>query len=363
MEDLEMIDKNFWLNKRVLVTGCTGFKGSWLSLWLLQMGAKVYGYALNAPTSPSLFHVLELDKKIIYCCGDIRNYSQFKDFVDLAQPEIVLHLAAQPLVRYSYDHPIETYHTNVLGLVNVLEAIRHNQNVKAIVNVTTDKCYENKEWPWGYRENEPMGGHDPYSNSKGCAELVTSCYQNSYFNTKDYLVKHHTLLASARAGNVIGGGDWAIDRLIPDMIKSFIENKPVIIRNPQAIRPWQHVLEPLSAYLILAQELYAGNQKAAQGWNFGPDDHDAKNVEYIVNHLCKLWGNNRTWQLDNMINPHEAQYLKLDCSKAKETLHWYPRWSLNIALDKIIEWYKGYLEQKDMYQLTINQISEYTKLA
>ena len=357
MENLEMTQ--FWQSKRVLVTGCTGFKGSWLCVWLHELGADVHGYALNPPTTPSMFNVLGLDKRINYHEGDIRNYTQFKDFLNQVNPEIVFHLAAQPLVRYSYDNPIETYHTNVLGVVNVLEAIRHNQKVRAVVNVTTDKCYENKEWQWGYRENEPMGGYDPYSNSKGCSELVTSCYQNSYFNTNSYRLKHNTLLASARAGNVIGGGDWAGDRLIPDMIKAFAEGRKVIIRNPLSIRPWQHVLEPLSGYLHLAEQLYNGN--VAEAWNFGPNDSDARNVGYIVDKLCTLWGDDSGWELDTAANPHEAQFLKLDCSKAHNILHWFPRWNLDTALDKIVAWYKAYLTQADMYQLTVAQINDYTK--
>lgn len=354
-----MIDKNFWKNKKVLVTGCTGFKGSWLTTWLVEMGADVYGYSLTPPTNPSMFDLLKLKDKITYQVGDVRDLAQVTAFVNKVNPEIVLHLAAQPLVRYSYENPIETYHTNVLGLVNVFEAIRHNKQVKSVVNVTSDKCYENKEWHWGYREDEPMGGYDPYSNSKGCAELVTSCYQKSYFNPIDFGTKHNTLLGSGRAGNVIGGGDWAQDRLIADMVKSFLDNKPVVIRNPLAIRPWQHVLEPLSGYLVLAQELYQGKSDVACGWNFGPNDSDARNVGYIVENLSKQWGNNASWQLDTGNNPHEANYLKLDCSKAKALLHWHPRWSLETTLAKIIEWYKAYQINTDMYTTTVNQIQEY----
>lgn len=354
-----MIDKNFWRGKRVLVTGCTGFKGSWITSWLLELGADVYGYALEAPTKPSMFESLKLADKINYYLGDIRDYAQFESFLDKSKPEIVLHLAAQPLVRYSYENPIETYHTNVLGLVNVLEAIRQHKTVKAVVNVTSDKCYENKEWLWGYRENEPFGGYDPYSNSKGCAELVTSCYQSSYFNVKDYNKSHQTLLASARAGNVIGGGDWAGDRLIPDMLRAFLSNQTVYIRNPLAIRPWQHVLEPISGYLMLAEKLFMGHTDYACGWNFGPYDTDAKNVEYIVSELCDLWGNGASWSDDHTIHPHEANYLKLDCSKANHDLLWKPRWTLNHALIKIVDWYKTYQSNGNLYTLTLNQIKEY----
>lgn len=354
-----MIDKNFWQGKKVLVTGCTGFKGSWLVTWLNEMGADVYGYSLVPPTNPSMFDILKLEDKISYQVGDIRDYAEFNIFLNKVNPEIVFHLAAQPLVRYSYDNPIETYHTNVLGLVNVLEAIRQNKLVKAVVNVTSDKCYDNKEWHWGYRENEAMGGYDPYSNSKGCAELVTSCYRNSYFNPHDYKIKHSTLLGSGRAGNVIGGGDWAEDRLIADMLKAFLNNQPVIIRNPSAIRPWQHVLEPLSGYIVLAEKLYNGDKEAADGWNFGPNESDVRNVEYIVNELCGLWKNSASWRLDTGVNPHEANYLKLDCSKAKAVLHWQPRWSLSTTLNKITDWYQAYQRKQDMYEVTKQQIYDY----
>ncbi|MCE3268964.1 MAG: CDP-glucose 4,6-dehydratase [Burkholderiales bacterium] len=351
------IDKNFWKNKKVLVTGCTGFKGSWLVTWLLEMGANIYGYSLTAPTNPSMFELLGLKNKINYKIGNVCDYTLFSEFLNQANPEIVFHLAAQPLVRYSYINPIETYSTNVLGLVHVLEAIRQNKQVKAVVNVTSDKCYENKEWHWGYRENEAMGGYDPYSNSKGCAELVTSCYRNSYFNVQEYGKSHNILLASGRAGNVIGGGDWAADRLIVDIMHSFLNNSLVKIRNPLAIRPWQHVLEPLSAYLLLAQKLYNGDTIAADGWNIGPHDTDIKNVEYIVNRLCDLWG--AKWEEDATDHPHEANFLKLDCSRARELLGWTPRWNLDTTLNKIIQWYKSYISKEGMYKVTIEQINNY----
>ncbi len=355
-----MINAKFWQGKKVLITGCTGFKGSWLTTWLIELGAEVYGYSLTPPTTPSMFDLLKLENKFKFCVGDIRNYQDFNNFLNQVNPEIILHLAAQPLVRYSYTNPIETYHTNVLGLVNILEAIRHNKGVKAIVNVTSDKCYENQEWVWGYRETEAMGGYDPYSNSKGCAELVTSCYQKSYFNIKTYGVEHNTLLASGRAGNVIGGGDWADDRLITDMMKSFLANESVKIRNPFAIRPWQHVLEPLSGYLMLAEQLYNGNTNFANGWNFGPDDVAVKNVEYIVDKLCNMWGNGANWTLDNDTHPHEANYLKLDCSKARTLLNWHPQWNLENTLIKIVDWYQTYTNNGDLYQKTLQQIKEYT---
>lgn len=352
-----MINKDFWLDKKVLVTGCTGFKGSWLVTWLLEMGADVYGYSLTPPTNPSMFDLMQLNDKITYQVGDVCNYAEFSKFLNQTNPEIVFHLAAQPLVRYSYSNPIETYSTNVMGLVHVLEAIRQNKQVKAVVNVTSDKCYENKEWHWGYRENEAMGGYDPYSNSKGCAELVTSCYRSSYFNVQDFGKSHHTLLASGRAGNVIGGGDWATDRLIVDIMHSFLNNLPVKIRNPLAIRPWQHVLEPISAYLLLAQKLYNGDTSAAEGWNIGPNYTDIQNVEYIVQQLSNSWG--AKWEVDNSDHPHEANYLKLDCSRARDILAWHPRWNLDTTLNKITDWYKAYVSKEDMYSVTVKQIQNY----
>jgi CDP-glucose 4,6-dehydratase len=356
-----MINKLFWQNKNVLITGCTGFKGSWLSTLLFELGAKVYGYSLDVNTNPNMFDLLSLKNKISFYKGDIRNFDEFNQFINKINPEIVFHLAAQPLVLYSYQNPIETYHTNVVGLVNVLEAIRNNNHVKAIINVTSDKCYENKEWVWGYRENEPMGGYDPYSNSKGCAELVTSCYQHSYFNIKDFNKTHNTLLASARSGNVIGGGDWSEDRLVPDMIKSILSNQMVKIRSPQAIRPWQHVLEPLTGYLMLAEKLFIGNINYVGAWNFGPNQEDTKNVEYIVSKLCQMWGNNASWMLDENKNNthHEANYLKLDCNKSNNILNWQPKWNLENTLIKIIEWYKAYKNNDDLYNITKKHLIEY----
>jgi CDP-glucose 4,6-dehydratase len=357
------MDKYFWPNKKVLITGSTGFKGSWLTTMLYELGADIYGYALQPNTTPSMFRLLSLDKKINFQIGDIRDLNNLSEFINKINPEIVFHLAAQPLVLYSYQNPIETYHTNVLGLVNLLEVIRHNKGIKAVINVTSDKCYENKEWVWGYRENEPMGGYDPYSNSKGCAELVTACYQKSYFNINEFNQTHSTLLASARAGNVIGGGDWASNRLIPDMIKSVLNKEIVRIRNPYAIRPWQHVVEPLSGYLTLAKHLYNGEVQYSSPWNFGPNLEDAKPVEYIISRLCNLWGDNANWQLDiNKNYQHEANYLKLDCSKANNILHWHPKWNLDTTLDKIIQWYKVYQQNGDLYQITKDQIYQYMEL-
>ena len=344
--------------RKVLVTGHTGFKGSWLSLLLYKLGAEVYGYALEPPTNPSLFEEAKIGELITSYMGDVRDLKYLSNVLDQVKPEIVIHMAAQPLVRDSYKIPVETYAINVMGTVNVLEACRQTDSVKAIVNVTTDKCYENKEWYWGYRESEPMGGYDPYSNSKGCSELVTSAYRNSFFNPKDY-GKHGVAIASARAGNVIGGGDWATDRLIPDFIKAISKGEKLIIRSPFAIRPWQHVLEPLTGYLTLAAKLYTEGAKYDGGWNFGPDDKDARNVAWITKRICELWGNGATYEVDTNPQPHEANYLKLDCSKAKAELGWEPRLNINKALESIVEWNKVYLSGKDVREITENQIGEY----
>jgi CDP-glucose 4,6-dehydratase len=291
--------------RRVLITGHTGFKGSWLCLLLHKLGADVYGYALEPPTNPSLFIEANIAELITSYIGDIRDLNKLTKLFQKIQPEIVIHMAAQPLVRESYKNPVETYEINVMGTVNILEACRNTPSVKAIVNVTTDKCYENKEWYWGYRENEPIGGYDPYSNSKGCSELVTSAYRNSYFNPNEY-VNHGVAIATARAGNVIGGGDWADDRLIPDFIRAISKGEKVKIRNPNAIRPWQHVLEPLSGYLILAEKLFTQGAPYAQAWNFGPDDNDAQNVEWIISKICAFWGENANFEIESYSQLHEA---------------------------------------------------------
>lgn len=355
-----MIDNRFWQNKKVFITGHTGFKGSWLSLWLDSLGADVTGYALEPPTEPSLFNICRLDEIIHSVRGDVRDLEQLTSAMVKVEPEIVIHMAAQSLVRESYRTPVETYAVNVMGTVNLLESVRKCKGVKAVVNVTTDKCYENKEWVWGYRENEPMGGYDPYSNSKGCSELVTSAYRSSFFNQRDYAV-HGVAVASARAGNVIGGGDWAADRLIPDSVRALLKGEKIRIRNPYAIRPWQHVLEPLSGYLILAQSLYEKGPGFAEGWNFGPSDEDARPVEWIIKRMCEKWGNNSSYEIDKGDHPHEAHYLKLDCSKAKAGLEWHPRWSLEKAIDSIIEWTNAYKDKRDLRQVTMSQIEAYSK--
>ncbi|MBP1763537.1 MAG: CDP-glucose 4,6-dehydratase [Firmicutes bacterium] len=353
-----MIDKKFWYGKRVFLTGHTGFKGSWLCLWLNSLGAEITGYSLAPPTQPSLFEMCKINELTETVTGDVRDFSLLCETMQRAKPEIVIHMAAQPLVRESYINPVETYAINVMGTVHLLEAVRQTNSVKAVVNVTTDKCYENKEWVWGYRENEPMGGYDPYSNSKACSELVTAAYRNSFFLPDEYS-KHGVAVASARAGNVIGGGDWAADRLIPDCIKALMNNEKIIIRNPLSIRPWQHVLEPLSGYLILAQKLYHDGSRFAEGWNFGPEDSDAKPVEWIVKKMCELWGTQAAYELDQRPQPHEAHFLKLDCSKAKTLLDWHPHWSLEQALANIIAWMHAYRNNEDMREVCLNQIQQY----
>lgn len=354
-----MITKEFWQGKKVFLTGHTGFKGAWLSLWLQGMGSEVTGYALQPPTQPSLFELCRIDQLINSVIGDVRDAESLQRAMNEAQPEIVIHMAAQPLVRDSYRIPAETYAINVMGTVNLFEAIRQCKSIKSVVNVTTDKCYENKEWVWGYRENEPMGGYDPYSNSKACSELVTASYRNSFFHPAKYAT-HGVAVASARAGNVIGGGDWAADRLIPDCINSLSNAEKIVIRSPHAIRPWQHVLEPLSGYLLLAQRLYEEGPAFAEGWNFGPTESDVQPVEWIVKRLCKRWGNGASYEIDKSPQPHEANYLKLDCSKAKMQLGWESRWSLAQTLDKIIEWVLAYENEKDMRTVCLKQIKEYT---
>ncbi len=353
-----MIDKRFWKGKKVFLTGHTGFKGSWLSLWLHSLDAQVFGYALQPPTVPSLFDLSNLDTIVQSTIADVRDRNSLNDAMRSAQPDIVIHMAAQPLVRDSYKIPVETYEINVMGTVNLLEAVRACATVKAVINITTDKCYENNEWVWGYRENEPLGGYDPYSNSKACSELVTSAYRSSYFNPKNY-ASHGVAVASARAGNVIGGGDWANDRLIPDCIRALLKAEQIVIRNPRAIRPWQHVLEPISGYMVLAQKLCEDGPSYSGAWNFGPDDNDAKPVEWLVNNLCTKWGQDASFKIDVGEHPHEAHYLKLDCSKAKLLLNWHPHWSLDKAIDSIIEWTNAYKQGQDVNTICLQQIDAY----
>lgn len=348
----------FWRGKKVFLTGHTGFKGSWLSLWLTSMGAKVTGFALAPNTAPNLFDVLKIGSVIEEShIGDIRDFDALQKSMLKAMPDMVIHMAAQSLVRYSYANPVETYETNVMGTVNLLEATRRVDSIRATVIVTTDKCYENKEWVWGYRENDAMGGFDPYSSSKGCAELVTSAYRQSYFSDASSV----NVIASARAGNVIGGGDWASDRLIPDAIKAFESKKPLLIRNPQATRPWQHVYEPLSGYMLLAQTMFERGQTFASSWNFGPNDRDNRTVGEVADLIVSEWGESATWVKDGLDQPHEAKLLKLDCSKALSQLGWGPKWSIEIAIRKIVEWQKAFQGNEKMLEFSLNQIKEFQK--
>jgi len=355
------MNPTFWHDKRVFLTGHTGFKGSWLSLWLQYLGANLTGYSLQPPTQPSLFDEAKVGLGMRSIIGDIRDLASLQKTMEECQPEIVIHMAAQPLVKYSYANPVETYSVNVMGTVHLLESVRHAPSVRAVVNITTDKCYENKEWAWGYRENEPMGGYDPYSNSKGCAELVSSAYRSSFFNAS-YHEQHGVALATVRAGNVIGGGDWARDRLIPDILSAFEQCIAVDIRNPYAIRPWQHVLEPLRGYLTLAERLYEHGPSFAQGWNFGPNDEDAKPVGWIVEQMAALWGEGARWKIDAGSHPHEANFLKLDISQARSRLDWHPALHLNDALKLIIDWAKQRQMGTEVHQLTLSQIQSYQAL-
>jgi len=355
------IDPVFWKDKKVFITGVTGFKGSWLAIWLVSLGAKVYGYALDPPTVPSLFVLSSLEDKIKFSKGDIRNLKTLRQSVTECQPDIVFHLAAQPIVRQSYEEPILTYETNVIGTAKLLEAIRGCNSVKAVVLITTDKCYDNKEWVWGYREIDPLGGYDPYSSSKACAELVISAYRSSFFNPEEYGKKHHIAIASARAGNVIGGGDWAQDRIVPDTVKALLEGDPVTVRNPNAIRPWQHVLEPLSGYMMLAEKLYTVGPEYGEAWNFGPNSSDERSVEYLVKTLCAQWPDAEAqYRIESRpADLHEAAYLKLDCSKARQELGWQPVWNLERALKATVDWYARFLGKRNMYESCIEQLAEY----
>ena len=322
------------------------------------MNADVIGVSLDPPTVPSIFKQARISEGIVSLREDIRNLGKMNEIFQKYQPEIVFHLAAQPLVRYSYREPVETYQTNVMGTLNILEGIRGVDSVRSAVMITTDKCYENHEWEWGYREIDPLGGHDPYSSSKGCAELLIASYRNSYFNP-DSINQHGTAIASARAGNVIGGGDWAEDRLIPDIIRALQQGKKVKIRNPDAIRPWQHVLEPLYGYLVLAEKLHGSDPQYTGAWNFGPYENDVGTVKTIVKNITSQWSEESTWSIDNDKHPHEANYLKLDCSKAHSRLKWKPKWNLTFALKKIVEWYKAEDAGRDLRKLTLDQINEY----
>ncbi|WP_186405522.1 CDP-glucose 4,6-dehydratase [Candidatus Accumulibacter aalborgensis] len=355
------MNRTFWRGRRVFLTGHTGFKGSWISLWLQSMGAQVVGYALPPPTKPSLFDSADVGNGMVSIMGNVLDLARLRSAVEDHRPAVVFHMAAQPLVRHSYIEPVETYATNVMGTVHLLEAVRKTSGVRAVVNITTDKCYENREWAWGYRENEPMGGYDPYSNSKGCAELVSAAYRSSFFNPSSH-AQHGVALATVRAGNVIGGGDWAQDRLVPDILAAFEQGKPVRIRNRNAVRPWQHVLEPLRGYLTLAERLHEQGPSYGEGWNFGPHDEDAKSVGWVVQRMAGMWGSDARWQIDSGEHPHEAAHLKLDVSKARSRLDWRPALTLDDSLKLIVDWARLRHAGANIRQLTLEQIHAYETL-
>jgi len=357
LESLGM-SADFWRGRRVLLTGHTGFKGAWLTLWLQRLGARVTGFSLKPPTEPNLFELARVAQGMDSRTGDVRDLEAVVGVIREASPDIVIHLAAQALVRRGYASPVETYAVNVMGTVHLLEAVRHQPTVRVVLVVTSDKCYENRDWVWGYREHEPMGGSDPYSSSKGCAELVTAAYRQSYFATAEKVV-----VGSARAGNVIGGGDWAADRLVPDVLTAFAAGRAVQIRSPHAIRPWQHVLEPLSGYLQLIERLWEAGPAFAEGWNFGPRAEDARPVAWVVERLCALWGDGARWERDGQPHPYEAHALTLDCAKAHRRLGWQPRLTLEQALAWTVEWYRAYRSGADMRATTLAQIQQYEALA
>jgi CDP-glucose 4,6-dehydratase len=352
---------NIWHNKRVFLTGHTGFKGGWTALWLASKGAIVRGYALDPCTEPNLFTEARIGSVIEDIRGDIRDGAALDAALNGFAPDVVLHMAAQPLVRYSYTDPIGTFETNVIGTARVLDAVRRTPSVRAVVSITTDKCYENKEWLWGYRETDPLGGYDPYSSSKACAEIVSAAYRQSYFPIGD-MDNHRCGIATGRAGNVIGGGDWSMDRLIPDLVRGFLAGDPVRIRRPHAIRPWQHVLEPVFGYLLLAEKLLTADPRYATAYNFGPSDDDAQTVGWIVERMTKFWGGNASWVLDEDPSVHEAGYLKLDASRARAELAWHPKLRLDTTLHWLVDWYKAWQGGADMQRFTLDQIAEYETL-
>ncbi|HEY5797607.1 MAG TPA: CDP-glucose 4,6-dehydratase [Bosea sp. (in: a-proteobacteria)] len=356
-----MLNRSFWQKRKVFVTGHTGFKGGWLSLWLEALGADVTGYALDPPSEPNLFEQARVGECIRSIRGDVRDFAHLKSAIAECNPDVVIHMAAQSVVRYSYEEPVETYATNVMGTVHLLEAVRQLGRPCVVVNVTSDKCYENREWVWGYRENDPMGGHDPYSNSKGCAELVTSAYRDSYFSPGT-LSRHGVAMASVRAGNAIGGGDWTANQLIPDLVRAFLGRRPCRIRSPAAIRPWQFVLMPLHGYLLLCERLAEDGARFASGWNFGPAETDAKPVSWIADKLVALWGEGASWTRDGAVHPAEAQLLRLDTSKARTSLDWHPVLQLDQSLAWIVEWYHAFQAGADLQSLTRRQIERYEYL-
>lgn len=350
--------RSFWKGRKVLITGHTGFKGSWLSLWLQKAGAVLTGFALQPPTTPNLFELARVAEGMASVSGDIRELDDLKTCVVEAEPEIVFHLAAQALVQNSYQQPVETYATNIMGTVNLLEAVRQAKSVRAVIIVTSDKCYENKSWHWGYRENDRLGGFDPYASSKACAELVTAAYRNSFFPAERY-AEHGVAIATVRTGNVIGGGDWAANRLLPDIVRAILERQRLYVRHPQAIRPWQFVLEPLMGYLMLAERLWEEGTHFDGAWNFGPMPNDARPVAWVVEQMLQRWHNPQPWTIDQNSHPHEDTYLRLDTSRANTLLQWWPRLNLAEALEWTVEWYQAFQAGVDMRPVTNNQIERY----
>lgn len=345
-----------WSGRRVFLTGHTGFKGGWLALWLAKLGARVTGYALEPPTTPNFFELARVREGIRSTISDVRDLASLVQEMRAAEPEIIFHLAAQPLVRRSYVDPIATYAVNVIGTANVLEAVRRTPSVRAVVVITSDKCYENRDWDWGYRENDRLGGHDPYSNSKACAELVTQSFRDSFFSGAN---ARRVAVASARAGNVIGGGDWAADRLLPDFVRAITEGHPLRVRRLDAVRPWQHVLDALRGYLYLAERLLLEGDAWAEAWNFGPDDADVRDVRWMVEHFKDLWGEGARWENDSGDHPHEARMLRLDFSKARHRLGWRPVWNAKQALERTVAWYKEYFRGGDLRAISLAQIEEH----
>ena len=353
-----VINSNFWKNKKVLLTGHTGFKGSWLSIWLKKLEVELIGFSKDIPTEPSLFKLAEVSENMISIIGDIKNFSLIQKTIQENQPDIIIHMAAQSLVRKSYEDPLETFSTNIMGTANVLEAIKMSEKTRVVINVTSDKCYENNGMEEKFSENSPMGGYDPYSSSKGCSELITSAFKNSFYNSKKF-DSHKVALSTVRAGNVIGGGDWAKDRLIPDIIDSISKKIPTQIRNTNSVRPWQFVLEPLNGYLLLAERMWEKGNKFSEAWNFGPNDESCKSVKWILEKISKEWGEKFFWEEDHKENPHETSILKLDCKKAKERLGWETKLNINEALEWTINWYKKFLENSNMKEYTKKQIEEF----
>ena len=355
------MSKEFWNKKKVLLTGHTGFKGSWLSLWLQKLNANVIGFSKSIPTNPSLFELANIENGMTSIIGNVCDYNKLEEIIKEYKPEIVIHMAAQAILRESYSNPVETYATNVMGTVNLLESIRKAGNVKVILNVTTDKCYEPNESSKGHLETDRLGGYDPYSNSKACSELVTASFRDSFFNPKEYQ-KHGISLASCRAGNVIGGGDWGKDRLIPDIMRGILNNEIIKVRNPNSTRPWQHVLDPLNGYLTLAEKLWSSGSQFSEGWNFGPLENDEKPVKWIIKKLTEQWSQEIRTDIDNSVNPYEENHLRLNCIKANSILGWMPKLKLEQGLELITEWYKQYEQNNNMREITEQQIEKFQKL-